>query len=488
MRRRFAIAFVFRSLVLVLALGVTARAVAQPPDAPASDEPHAGDGSEVHAITFADALARARAHQPRIREALAEEGVRRAELAAPPARWLPRLGATIQAVLGTDNNSAANWLSSGGAVEMPRIAGTDFLQDPSQIVWTPYLTTAVGIGLDQEVFDFGRIDAARHAADAELEAAQARTAATELGVEARAREAYVAVQAAREVLRASAAARTRAEEVVRGTRAFVDQGLRAPVDAARAEAELARYVVAVEHARAAVHVARAQLAAAIGADELELDAADPPAPVALPPLTEALARVDAVPELAAAAAEARAAHARVDAANAELLPDLRLIATVMGAAGGAPAAGHSGPAFGAGGVPFVPNYYAGLVLRWHFFDQEALVRRDVASAESEASLARIETAREESRIAIEEAWYTARGAEASLDALQRARDAAVVSYEQVDARYRQGLASALEIADAENLRTSAEVALAVGRFSLEQTRAELARRMASPIVDEESHE
>jgi outer membrane protein TolC len=481
------------SLVLtVLLLGISAKGEAQLHDASPLDdslaEGRAGDGSAIPSITLAQAITRARSGQPRIREALADEGVRRAELAAPAARWLPRLGATIQAVLGTDNNSASNWLGSGGAVEMPRIAGTDFLQDPSQIVWTPYLTTAVGIGLDQEVFDFGRIDAARHVADAEYEAARARTEGTELGVEARAREAYVAVEASHELLRAADAARVRAERIVLATQAYADQGLRPQVDVARAVAERARFVVAVEHARAALHVARAQLAAAVGADELELEAAEAPATVALPRLTDALAAIDSAPELTAAEAESRAALARVAAAGADLLPDLRLIATVMGSAGGAPAAGHSSPAFGAGGVPFVPNYYAGFVLRWRFFDQEALVRRDVASAESEAASARIDAAREDARLAIEVAWYTARGAETALEALEQARDAAVTSYEQVDARYREGLASAVEIADAENLRTSAEVGLAVGRFSLEQARAELARRMSSSSAAEESHE
>lgn len=453
---------------------MTARAHAQ-----ATEDAEAGDGTEVRSISLADALVAAERDHPHAHEALADEEVRRVELGAPAARWFPRLGATVQAVLGTDNNSAANWLGSGGAVEMPRIAGTDFLQDPSQIVWTPFLTTAVGVGLEQEVLDFGRIDAAQRAADAELEAAHADTERTQLDLVARARESYVAVQAAHELIRATDAARERAERIVAATRAFVDQGLRAEVDVARAEAERARFVVALEHARAGLHVARAQLASAVGAPDLELDAADPPAPTALPPLAVALSAVGGAPELRAAEAHERAADARATGADAELLPELRLVATVMGAAGGAPAAGHSSPAFGAGAVPFVPNYFAGLVLRWHFFDQEALVRRDVARAERSAASAHVESAREEARLAIEEAWYAARGAETSLDALEQARAAAVTSYEQVEARYRAGLASAVEIADAENLRTSAEVALAIGRFTFEQARAELDRRMSA---------
>jgi outer membrane protein TolC len=268
---------------------------------------------------------------------------------------------------------------------------------------------------------------------------------------------------------------------VTSTRAFVDQGLRAQVDVARAEADRARFAVAVEHARAGLHVARAQLASAVGSEALELDASEPPAATPLPPLSEALATIDDAPGLRAAEASARAAHARADAAGADLLPDLRLIATVLGAAGGAPAEGRPGPAFGAGAVPFVPNYFAGFVLRWRFFDQEAIVRRDVATAEADAAAARIDAAHEEARIALEEAWYSARGAEASLTALEQARDAAVTSYEQVAARYHAGLASAVEIADAENLRTSAEVELAVGRFALERARAELSMRMSQGI-------
>jgi outer membrane protein TolC len=466
---------------LLVAL-VTGSARAQDSATPSSSATAdiAGDGSTVHTITLADAIARARAEHPRMREAAADESVSRARLAAPAARWLPRLGATLQAVLGTDNNSASNWLSSGGAVEMPRIAGTDFLQDPSAVVWTPYLSTAVGVGLDQEVFDFGRIDAARRAAEASLEATQAISAGTTLEIDALATQTYVGVQAAHEVLRAAEQARRRADEVLRATQASVAQGLRAAVDVTRAQAEVARFAVAVAHATAALHVARAQLAGALGATDLELDA-EPigTTPNALPSLTTALAAIPDSPELRVAEAEARAASARVQAAEADLLPDLRLIATLMSAAGGAPAAGHSSPAFGAGAVPFVPNYFAGLVLRWNFFDAVRIAERDVATAEAEAARARTDTVREDARILIEQAWYTARGAEVSLDALTEARDAAVASYDQIAAQYQNGLASALEMADAANLRTSAEVDLAVGRFQLEQARAELERRMAA---------
>jgi len=292
------------------------------------------------------------------------------------------------------------------------------------------------------------------------------------------------VQAAHEVFRAARAAQTRSESLLAATEAWVAHGLRAQTDVARAAAELARVVVAVEHARAALHVARAGLAAAIGDERLELDAA-PYADTdeALPTLTTALDTLDVTPSIREARARARAAHARGDAADAALLPDLRLIATLQGAAGGAPAEGSSSPAFGAGAVPFVPNYFAGLVLSWRFFDAEQIAERDVARAEERAAETETDARREEARFAIEQAWYTAQGARTSLRALTFARDAAVASYDQVEAQYRAGLASSVEMADAQNLRTSAEVDLAVGRFALDQARADLERRMSAPAEE-----
>jgi outer membrane protein TolC len=68
----------------------------------------------------------------------------------------------------------------------------------------------------------------------------------------------------------------------------------------------------------------------------------------------------------------------------------------------------------------------------------------------------------------------------ALPALQRALDAAVANYDQADARFKAGLDTQLELADAEALRTDAEIQLAVGRFQLAVARARLAHLMGQP--------
>jgi outer membrane protein TolC len=63
-------------------------------------------------------------------------------------------------------------------------------------------------------------------------------------------------------------------------------------------------------------------------------------------------------------------------------------------------------------------------------------------------------------------------------ALQRALDAARANEDQVDARFRAGLATAVELADAEALLTNAEIQLAIGQFQLSRANARLARATA----------
>src|SRR5262249_3836879 len=66
----------------------------------------------------------------------------------------------------------------------------------------------------------------------------------------------------------------------------------------------------------------------------------------------------------------------------------------------------------------------------------------------------------------------------AVPALERALDAAKANHAQAEARFGGGLASAVELADAEALLTDAEIQLAVGQFHLSLARARLARVLA----------
>jgi outer membrane protein TolC len=67
---------------------------------------------------------------------------------------------------------------------------------------------------------------------------------------------------------------------------------------------------------------------------------------------------------------------------------------------------------------------------------------------------------------------------AARPALERGVEAARANYEQADARFRSGLGNAVELADAEALRTQAEINLALGRFDVARARIAFARAIA----------
>jgi outer membrane protein TolC len=62
--------------------------------------------------------------------------------------------------------------------------------------------------------------------------------------------------------------------------------------------------------------------------------------------------------------------------------------------------------------------------------------------------------------------------------LARAVEAAQANYAQAEARFKAGLGTSLELADAEAVRTDAEIQLAVGRYDALRARAFLARLFA----------
>ena len=65
--------------------------------------------------------------------------------------------------------------------------------------------------------------------------------------------------------------------------------------------------------------------------------------------------------------------------------------------------------------------------------------------------------------------------QAALVSLGRAVDAAHANYAQAEARFKAGLGTSLELADAEAVRTDAEIQLAVGEFEARRARAALTR-------------
>jgi outer membrane protein len=69
-------------------------------------------------------------------------------------------------------------------------------------------------------------------------------------------------------------------------------------------------------------------------------------------------------------------------------------------------------------------------------------------------------------------------ARSALAALDNAVAAARANYAQADARFGAGLGTAVELADAESIRTEAEIQLALGQFEVARARAAFGRTIA----------
>lgn len=429
-------------------------------------------------VTLAAALAEARAHQPRIRRALAEVAVRLREAAVPRAAWYPQLGAGAQLIAGTTNNSTTSFLGVP-EVDLVRIGGTPMVTtDPS---WRPAASTLVALTLNQQIYDFGRIAAQAAVADALIDAARADAEAQTLDVLLGAEEAFFAVLAAHEVERATEDAYQRATAHRDLARAGVRTGMRPPIELTRVEAEVAQLEVRRVRAKNGVDSARAALAAAIGADARQIDAAptellDSTSPALDEALTEASKRN---PLLRAALARATAQAAQSRALLHDMLPNLFATATLSGRGGGAkPSTGE--PAYGDGWLPSVPNWHIGLVLQWNLFDAVVLARRDASRARAVAAQADVDVTKNTLQLVVQRAFLELDGARRALDGLLASERAAQANLAQAEARFRNGLGTTIELADAEALLTNAQLELAIGRFAVARTRAELGRAMGQP--------
>lgn len=430
------------------------------------------------AMTLPDAIAYARAHQPAVRAALTRLAAAKADANVPRSQWLPLFTGTAQLVAATANNTTASSFTVAG-VDLPRIGGTRVVADAN---FDPYASTLAAIGVQQEVFDFGRIAAQSAVADVfvdvEKYGAEAQTLLVDLNVE----ESYFAVHAARSVLKASEDAYERARVHRDMAKAKVAGGLRPTIDLTRAEADLTRFDVGRIRARGGLETAQSGFAAAVGVSDLKLDVAgEAPAPASVPPFATARAQAATRdPVLRIAVAQLHAQEATTQEISAELRPNLAMSGTFSAREGGAPPSSGDKADY-AGWLPSVANWDVGLILRVPLVDWAVRARRNASLQREAVRQSQVDLARQQQTAALEQTYVNFHVAQSALVALERALEAAKANYDQADARFRAGLATTVELADAEAVRTDAEIQLALGHFEVARIRAGLGRLIAERL-------
>ncbi len=433
----------------------------------------------LRTLSMEEALAYAREHQPEMRAALARVVAEQKSAEVPRAQWLPSAGVTAQLFGATANNTTGTYVGTRD-VDIPRIGGTRSLSSGN---WQPYGSTLVAAGMNQQIFDFGRIAAQSAAADAAVDVERQRSKGVLREVTFDVQEAYFAVLAAKAIVKASEDAYERSRAHRDFAKAGVDSGMRSPIEGTRAEADLTRFDIGRIRARGGLATARAVLAATVGVSDAAVDAGDPPrSPPDVPALERAIQQASARdPRLLEALARLRAEEERSRAIGAELRPDLSLTGTVSGRAGGAPPSGNGQAADGNGFLPNVANWDVGLVFSWPLFDGVISARRDASRAREEVRRQEIAVVRTQQIAAIRQAYVAVDVARTALPGLERSVIAARANYAQADARFKSGLGTSVELADAEAIRTDAEIQVALGQFQLARARSELGRAISEGL-------
>jgi outer membrane protein TolC len=447
-------------LLLVLCLsGVAAaeEAPQQPPQLQAAVPP----------LTLRAAVTRALDNYPAVRAALANMQVSAAGVDLARTSFLPRADVLWQVNRATRNSV------TGLILPQPVVAGVSggIGVNRNETAWS----SATGILLNWEAFDFGARRANVLAAESTLQRATAGADLTRLQVATAAADGFLGVVAADQTVRAATAAVERARVFHDVVVARVNAGLRPAVDAERARAELAiaenQQIIAEQNAR----IARVVLAQYTGQDPDAISIASGPL-LEVPPADALATLVPAGPTAPAAVqqhplvteqnAAIEESRARVRAVERSYVPRVNVLFNTYARGSGVLPDGRIDGGL-AGLAPDITNWAVGVNVFFPLFDRPAFSSRVQAERQRQV----VETARYDRVIDDLEAQLGR--SNALLDGARRIAEntpyqlaAARATHQQATARYQAGLSSIVEVADAQRLLTQAEIDDALARLNV----------------------
>ncbi len=318
-----------------------------------------------------------------------------------------------------------------------------------------------------EPVDFGlrraEVDAARSA----VNQAHSRVALTQLQVSMAVAEAFFAALTNQQTSKATQANLERRQVFAKAVHVLVDNELRPGADASRADAEVAAARILAIQAQGEEQSARALLAALMGAAGTAV--AIEPGPLLTLPTDDSLPTSDVLshPRALSEQAAVQELRAQEQVLNRTDYPRLYLQSSVYGRGSGVGPEGSFASGLNGLGLERA-NWAAGVtVLFPNLFDFAALrARKQAAVANERAEQARYnQTVQdltgqlEQVRISFETAAQVAQNTPAELQAARATET-------QSRARYQAGLATIVEVADAESLLAQAEIRDAVAHVNV----------------------
>jgi len=422
---------------------------------------------EKKTLTLEEAIDFALKNYPAVRAALERVTAAQAGVGLARTVYLPRADMVWQTNRATDNNITGLVLPQ--SIIAP-ISGPVPVSTSNRSAWG----SAAGLLFSWEPIDFGYRGAKVNAARATRDQATAEASLTRLDVAVATLNAYLTVLAAQRTVRAAEADVERRDTFDKAVRVLVDNQLRAGADASRADAELARARVNLARAQQQEKISKATLADILGLPDASVEVREsvllgpPPdgSPQATPLSNNPIAQVQ---------------HARMEQAQAQVhildrsyYPKFYLQSSVYGRGSGwDPTGKFEGGTAGLG--PDRSNWAVGLTVTFPVFDIFAIrSRKAVESANERAEAARYDQA-------LQDLTGQLRKAQASLEGARRIAENTPVEFEaarttenQERARYQAGLATLVDVSDAQSLLVQAETDDALARLAVWQNLASVA--------------
>lgn len=415
---------------------------------------------KVQSFTLPEAVERAVDHYPSIRAAMERKNAAVAAVGLARDNYLPQVDSLWQVNRATHNNIAGLLLPQS---TVPSPASGPVLEPSMESFWG----TGAGMMVSWEPFDFG----ARHAQVGLARATVIRTASqvdlTLLDVRTAAADAALTVLAAEQRVKATEEDVNRRGVFARSVHALVDAHLRPGADASRADAELAAARTNLILAQQNEAVAKASLAE-------WLDLAGQPVEVVPGPLLEAPGSYQpaATPAANHPAALTEAGRileekARIQVLSRSYTPKFSLQGAGYGRGSGVSANGKAAPGRAPGLALDTPNWAVGFTVKFAVLD--------FARIHSEKAVEQANERREQQLYGQTIQAVTAQSAraQAALEGAQRVAENTPIELQasqdaerQALARFKAGVATLVDVAEAQRLLVNAQIDDSLARLGI----------------------
>lgn len=410
----------------------------------------------AQALTLDQAVARSLDRYAAVKVSTAQVQTAAQAIQLARTAWLPQADFLSQINRATRNNIFGMVLPQS---TLPGISGPPLAENSMTNVWG----TMTGFLVSWEPFDFGLRQARVDAAAAGQRRAEASLAKTKFEIAAASADAFLTLLAAGETVKGAAAAVRRARAVEQIVAAQVQAELRPGADLSRMKAEVAVAEAAQIQAEQAVAVAQASLAQFTGeVGAVSAGRLTEPPPAAM--LAQAdLASHPLAREQASAIAEAQA---RQKVADKSWAPRFNLQGTTYARGSGANSNFTTGGA-AAGLGPNIVNWGAGLTVTFPVLSLPGIrVQREIEATRTRAEQARHEQLLQDLAARESRARAQFEGARRLVDKVPAQLEAARQAELQATARYKAGLSTIVEVADAQRMLAQSEIDLSLANLAI----------------------